>query len=136
MGQRKVNGWRMRWEVSNVPWVQLCVQPHRMGHQQVGHNGCLLMYHVAGSMLRGEREGLKKKKERRKWLGRFLEGLILKRDAGRKKCRLKKEERMKGVCVYECVYECMCMWCVVCVGCVCVLVCVCMSVCVYECVCV
>ena len=42
------------WEVSNVPWVQLCVQPQRMGHQQVWHNGCLPMYHVEGSMLRGE----------------------------------------------------------------------------------
>ena len=51
-------------------------------------------------MLRGEREGLKKL-ERRKWLGTFLEGLILKRDAGRKKWRLKKEERMKSMCVYE-----------------------------------
>ena len=106
-----------------------------MGHQQVGHNGCLLMYHVEGSMLRGEREGLKKL-ERRKWLGTFLEGLILKRDAGRKKWRLKKEERLKGVCVCVCmsvcVYECMCVWCV-CGVCVNACVCVCMSMCVCVC---
>ena len=107
MGQTKDNGWRMRWEVSNVHWCS-CVAASQNGSPTGRHNGCLPMYHVEGSMLRGEREGLKKL-ERRKYLGTFPEGLILKRDAGRKKRRLKKEERMKGVCV--CV-------CVVCVGCV------------------
>ena len=66
---KKVNGWRMRWEVSNVrTLVLLCVQSHRMGHQQVWGNGHLETFgigassgvhqclafnvHVEGSMLR------------------------------------------------------------------------------------
>ena len=40
-GTKEVNEWRMRWEVSNVPWCS-CVYSLRMSHQQVGHNGHLL----------------------------------------------------------------------------------------------
>ena len=48
MGQRKVNGWRMRWEVSNVPWVQLCVQPQN----ESGIMGIMRKEKVVGNISR------------------------------------------------------------------------------------
>ena len=54
-------------------------------------------------MLRGERKGLKKL-ERRKWLGTFLEGLMLKREEAEVEKRGTNER-----CVCMCVYECVCV---------------------------
>ena len=102
-------------------------------------------------MLRGEREGLNKL-ERRKYLGTFLEGLMLKRDEEAEVEKRGTNERCVCMCVYECVCvnacvnvcmsvcvcTCVCACCVcMCVLCVCVCVCMCvLRVCACVCVCV